>query len=85
MCESNGLEVPKFTQKELECIELYKQLTTTISSALLKSTRIAIKGKVQEFLENIDMNATDSKGTLFPVPSVTSLLNKCHLLQINNE
>lgn len=76
VCESNGLEVPKFTQKELECIELYKQLTTTISSALLKSTRVAI-GKVQEFLENIDMNATDDKGRmLFPINTVTAAIKQ---------
>ena len=76
VCESNGLEVPKFTQKESECIELYKQLTTTISSALLKSTRVAI-GKVQEFLENIDMNATDDKGRmLFPINTVTAAIKQ---------
>lgn len=76
VCESNGIEFSKFTQKELECIELYKQLTTTISSSLLKSTRIAI-GKVQEFLENIDMNATDDKGRmLFPINTVTSAIKQ---------
>ena len=32
VCESNGLKVPKFTKEEEACIELYKQLTTTISS-----------------------------------------------------
>ena len=35
VCASNGLEVPKYTNKESECIELYRQLTTTISSSLL--------------------------------------------------
>lgn len=76
VCESNGFDVPKFNSKELECIELYKQLTTTISSALLKSTRVAI-GKVQEFLENIDMNATDDKGRmLFPINTVTAAIKQ---------
>ena len=76
VCESNGLDVPKFTTKETECIELYKQLTTTISSALLKSTRVAI-GKVQEFLENIDMNATDDKGKpIFAINTVTSAIKQ---------
>ena len=76
VCESNGLKVPKFTKEEEACIELYKQLTTTISSALLKSTRVAI-GKVQEFLENIDMNATDDKGRmLFPINTVTAAIKQ---------
>lgn len=76
VCESNGLEVPKFTQKELDCIELYKQLTTTISSALLKSTRVAI-GKVQDFLENLNMYATDDKGKpLYGINTVTSAIKQ---------
>lgn len=76
VCESNGLEVPKFTQKELICIELYKQLTTTISSALLKSTRVAI-GKVQEFLENVDMYERDDRGKLVnSISTVTSAIKQ---------
>lgn len=76
VCVSNGLDVPKFNQKELDCIELYKQLTTTISSALLKSTRVAI-GKVQEFLENLDMYATDDKGKpLYGINTVTSAIKQ---------
>ena len=76
VCVSNGLDVPKFTTKETECIELYKQLTTTISSALLKSTRVAI-GKVQEFLENLDMYATDDKGKpLYGINTVTSAIKQ---------
>lgn len=76
VCISNGLEIPKFTQKELDCVELYKQLTTTISSALLKSTRVAI-GKVQEFLENLDMYATDDKGKpLYGINTVTSAIKQ---------
>lgn len=76
VCESNGLEVPKFTQKELDCIELYKQLTTTISTELLRSTKIAIS-KVQEFLENLDMYATDDKGKpLYGINTVTSAIKQ---------
>jgi predicted RecB family nuclease len=76
VCVSNGLDIPKFTAKEIECIELYKQLTTTISSALLKSTRIAI-GKVQEFLENLNMYATDDKGKpLYGINTVTSAIKQ---------
>lgn len=76
VCISNGLDIPKFTTKETECIELYKQLTTTISSALLKSTRVAI-GKVQEFLENLDMYATDDKGKpLYGINTVTSAIKQ---------
>ena len=80
VCESNGLEIPKFNQKELDCIELYKQLTTTISSALLKSTRVAIS-KVQEFLEHIDMNERDDKGKIVhSINSVTSAIKQIPIL-----
>ena len=76
VCESNGLSVPSYTVKELECIELYKQLTTTISSSLLKSTRISI-GKVQEFLENLDMYATDNNGKpIYSINTVTSAVKQ---------
>ena len=76
VCESNGYEVPKFSSKEIECIELYKQLTTTISSALLKSTKIAI-GKVQEFLETLDMNERDEKGkAVHSISTVTSAVKQ---------
>ena len=74
--ESNGIEQYKFSQKELDCIELYKQLTTTISTELLRSTKIAIS-KVQEFLENLDMYATDDKGKpLYGINTVTSAIKQ---------
>lgn len=76
VCESNGFDVPKFTSKELECIELYKKLTTTISVELLKSTKLAIS-KVQEYLENLDMYATDDKGKLInSISTVTSAIKQ---------
>lgn len=76
VCESNGFDVPKFTAKELECIELYKKLTTTISVELLKSTKLAIS-KVQQYLENLDMYATDDKGKLInSISTVTSAIKQ---------
>lgn len=76
VCISNGLEVPKFTTKELECIELYKKLTTTISAELLKSTKIAIS-KVQQFLETVDMNERDDKGkTVHSISTITSAVKQ---------
>lgn len=76
VCESNGFDVPKFTSKELECIELYKKLTTTISVELLKSTKLAIS-KVQQYLENLDMYATDDKGKLInSISTVTSAIKQ---------
>lgn len=76
VCESNGLKVSKFTKEEESCIELYKQLTTTISSVLLKSTKTAIS-KVSDFLDNIDMYATDDKGKpLYTINSVTSAIKQ---------
>lgn len=76
VCVSNGLEVPKFNAKELECIELYKKLTTTLSSELLKSTRIAIS-KVQQFLETVDMNERDDKGkAVHSISTITSAVKQ---------
>jgi len=39
---TNGFDTPKFTKEELDCINLYKKLTTTTSAELLKSTKSAI-------------------------------------------
>lgn len=76
VCDSNGFKVPKFSKLELECIELYKKLTTTISSVLLKSTKTAIS-KVSDFLDNIDMYATDDKGKpLYTINSITSAIKQ---------
>ena len=76
VCETNGFEKVKFTQQQKDCIELYKKLTTTTSQELLKSTKIAID-KVRQFLETIDMRATDDKGKLlYPINSVTSAIKQ---------
>lgn len=76
VCETNGFDLPKFSKSEEECIELYKKLTTTISAELLRSTKIAIS-KVQEFLENLDMYATDDKGKpLYSISTVTSAIKQ---------
>jgi hypothetical protein len=76
VCETNGFEKVKFTQQQKDCIELYKKLTTTTSQELLKSTKIAID-KVRQFLETIDMKATDDKGKLlYPINSVTSAIKQ---------
>lgn len=76
VCETNGINKEKFTDLEQECINLYKQLTTTISNELLRSTKIAIS-KVREFLENLDMNAVDDKGKpLYTISSVTTAIRQ---------
>lgn len=76
VCISNGFKRERFTEQELKCIELYKQLTTTISSELLKSTKTAIS-KVSDFLDNIDMYATDDKGKpLYTINTVTSAIKQ---------
>lgn len=76
VCDSNGFEVPKFSKQELECISLYKKLTATISTELLRSTKIAVD-KVRQFLENIDLEATDDKGKLlYPINTVTSAIKQ---------
>ena len=51
----------------MECVELYKKLTTTLSQELLRSTRVAID-KLRTFLENVDFNERDDKGKLVFTP-----------------
>ena len=76
VCETNGIDIPKFSDLQKECIELYKQLTTTISQELLKSTKIAID-KIREFLETLDLTATDDKGKpLYTINSVTAAIRQ---------
>ena len=76
VCESNGYEIPKFSKNELACIELYKKLTTTISTELLKSTKVAVD-KVRKFLEDIDLTEADDKGRLiYPINTVTSAIKQ---------
>lgn len=76
VCVTNGLDVPKFTELQLECINLYRKLTTTISQELLRSTKVAID-KVRVFLETIDLTATDEKGKpLYTINSVTTAIKQ---------
>ena len=38
VCDANGYTVPKFSKDELDCISIYKKMTTTTSTLLLSST-----------------------------------------------
>ena len=61
--------------KELQlAIDIYKKLTTTISSQLLEDTYVAID-KLRKFLRNIDLYAVDDKGKpLYTINSITSAI-----------
>ena len=61
--------------KELQlAIDVYKKLSTTISSQLLEDTYVAID-KVRKFLRDIDLYATDDKGKpLYTISSITSAI-----------
>ena len=72
MCESNGLEIPKFTPKELECIELYKKLTCTTSSLLLEDTKAAVEN-VRKMLKSIDFNVLEEKDKVTALKNMTSV------------
>lgn len=76
VCDTNGIELKAFTDLQKECIALYKKLTTTISQELLRSTKVAID-KVREFLENVDLTATDDKGKpIYTINSVTTAIRQ---------
>jgi hypothetical protein len=80
VCDSNCFNTPKFSSKEIECIELYKKLTNTISTELLKSTKVAID-KVRNFLETVDLNALDDKGKpVYTINSITSAIKQVPIL-----
>ena len=62
--------------KELQAaINVYKNLSTTVSSQLLEDTYFAID-KVRKFLRNVDLNATDDKTgkPLYTISSITSAI-----------
>ena len=76
VCVTNGLEKPKFSELQQECIGLYKKLTTTISQELLQSTKIAIV-KVKEFLETVDLHKVDDKGKpVYTINSITAAVRQ---------
>ena len=72
VCTSNGFNVPKFTSKELECIELYKKLNTTTSSLLLEDTKAAVEN-VRKMLRSIDFNVLEEKDKVTALKNITSM------------
>lgn len=76
VCKANGIRIPKFDSLEKECIELYKKMCITVSSELLRRTRIAID-KVGTFLENVDLDEVDDKGKpKYTINSITSTIKQ---------
>ena len=64
----------KITPELQSAIDIYKKLTTTISSQLLEDTYVAID-KLRKFLRNIDLYAVDDKGKpLYTISSITSAI-----------
>lgn len=69
--KTNGIKKDSFTKEEKECINLYKELTTTVSLELLRSTKVAID-KVKSFLESVDLTLLDDKNKpIYTIDSVT--------------
>lgn len=75
--EQEGLPKDFKPSKKLqEAIDIYKNLTITTSQKLLNSMRIAIN-KISEFLENVNLYATDDKGKrVDTIASITSAADK---------
>lgn len=61
VCASNGFKLPKFTEDELNCIELYRKLTRTTSQSALDATREGIK-KVEDYIHRVNLFEEDDKG-----------------------
>ena len=74
--KSNGIKLKKFTNDEIQCIELYKQLTTTTSLELLKSVKIAISAVQKELLTTkTTLDDLDSKDKVAALKSLTSTIS----------
>lgn len=71
VCVSNGLDVPKFSKDELECIKTYKDSQKTSASLLLEDTRVTID-KIREMLRNIDFNALEEKDKITALKTTAS-------------
>lgn len=64
----------KISEELQGAIDIYKKLTTTISSQLLEDTYVAID-KLRKFLRDIDLYATDDKGKpMYTISSITSAI-----------
>ncbi len=64
----------KITEDLQAAIDIYKELSKTVSSQLLEDTYIAID-KVRKFLRDIDLTAMDDKGRpLYTISSITSAI-----------
>lgn len=64
----------------IKAMETYKEVTTTTSVKLLDSMRKAI-AKIGEFVENVDLYATDDKGKpLYTVSSIVQATDKIPML-----
>ena len=74
VCDSNGLDVPKFGTKELECIELYKKSITTASTLLLEDTKITIE-KIREMLKSIDFSCLEEKDKVNAIKNIASTVS----------
>jgi hypothetical protein len=74
VCLTNGIGKHKFTELELECIKLYKDLTKTSSSMLLEDTRITID-KIREMLKSIDFENLEEKDKVNAIKSVASTVS----------
>ena len=73
--KTNGLKKKKFTQNELKCIELYKQLTTTTSLELLKSLRLAVSAVQDELAATKEtLSQLESKDKVNALKSLTSTI-----------
>lgn len=74
VCESNGLNIPKFNKTELECIELYKKNITTASTLLLEDTKITID-KIREMLKSIDFSVLEEKDKVNAIKNIASTVS----------
>lgn len=75
--EQEGLPKNFKIDKQLQsAIDIYKEHTTTSSSLLLESTKIAVE-KIRTFLRDIDLTKTDDKGKpIYTINSVTAAIKQ---------
>nr|DAR02362.1 MAG TPA: hypothetical protein [Crassvirales sp.] len=74
VCESNGYDIPKFSDLELECIKLYKNSQNTTASMLLQDTRATID-KIRTMLREIEINDLEEKDKVTAIKTIAATVN----------
>lgn len=72
VCETNGIKIKKFTDKENDCKDLYIKCTKTSSSLLLEDTRATVDN-IRKMLQSINFDSMEEKDKVIALKNITSV------------